>query len=496
MNEALEKRFYEIEVLATRMGLDPFPVLFEEVPREVIWDVASYGLPTRMSHWSFGRSYVHQKTYGEMGFGKIYELVINNNPSYAFLDDTNSDVINMLIAAHVYGHSDFFKHNACFAKTNRSMVMQAAQNAAIIDQYKDKYGMEEVEEWMDIGFSLDRHIDPVLGEERRKYPDPEYEYKETRPPPYAELFGDDTKPQVTRRIKNDKFPPFKERDLLWFLHAYGNMEPWQREVLRIVRSESFYFYPQHLTKIANEGWASFWHAELMLNYEGLSGDEHLEFAKAHAGVVSPGGGANFNPYYVGFRIWTDIKKRWDEYHEAGKKDAAFQACPAMDFYDVDGKVTMSKMTGHEKMLKVRREDDDVAFVYNYLTKDLAEDMKLFTYGYRGASEDPDEDDVILKDRATSLVASAITAKLHNYGAPLIWVDKIGDAGTLVLSHSEVETPLDNDYAIETLKYIQRAWKKPVELNTHDRFKKDLRYTCDGDNVSKEVDGDKSVRMRI
>jgi stage V sporulation protein R len=496
MNDRQEKRFDEIEALAIKMGLDPFPVLFEEVPREVIWDVASYGLPMRMSHWSFGRSYVHQKTYGEMGFGKIYELIINSNPSYAFLDETNSDAINLLVAAHCIGHSDFFKNNACFAKTNRSMVMQAAQNAAIIDGYKNQYGVEAVEEWMDIAFSIDRHIDPMLGENRKKYPDPEYVYKETRPLPYADLFGDDIKPHVTRRLKNDKFPPFKEKDLLWFLCEYGKMEPWQREILGIIRSESFYFYPQAMTKIGNEGWASFWHAELMLNYEDLTGDEHLEFVKAHAGVVSPGGGGNFNPYYVGFRIWTDIKKRWDEFYEAGLKDAAFQASPATDFYDDKGKVVMSKMTGAQKMLSVRREDDDVSFVSNYLTRELAEDMELFTYGYRGASDDPDQDDVILKDRELSSVVSAITSKLHNYGAPHIWVDSVDHNGVLVLNHSSIEVPLDNNYAIETLKYVQKSWGRPVELHTHDRFKKDLCYKSDGTSISKEIDGDKSVKTRI
>jgi stage V sporulation protein R len=495
MNLALEKRFEEIEVLARKLGLDPFPVLYEEVPREIIWDVASYGLPTRMSHWSFGRSYIHQKFYGEMGYSKIYELILNNNPSYAFLDDTNSDVVNLLICAHCYAHSDFFKNNACFAKTNRNMVNQAERNARIIDEYKEKYGVETVEDWMDIGFALERHIDPQLGEDRQKYAEPQHIFKEIQPLPYADLHGEDTVPRVVEIIRNEEFPPHREKDILWFLANYSQMFPWQREVLSLIRSESYYFYPQSQTKIMNEGWASYFHAEIMNEYENLTPAEHLEFSKAHSGVVSPGHGGSLNPYYVGFRILKDIKKRWDEYYEAGKNDAAFKKyCEkngVNEMRDEDGKILMSLQTGSDKMFEVREQDDDVSFIQNYLTQELAEDMKLFTYGYKGETENPDEDAIILKSRELQKVKEHMTSKLHNYGMPPICIERADDKALHLLHEGFDETPLDDKYTKETLKYVQKLWRKPVILKTRDRFGRELKYKCVDGSVSTEQskDGD-------
>ena len=481
MDEKLEKRFEEIEALARKQGLDFFPVVYEEVPREVIWDVASYGLPTRMSHWSFGRSYVHQKYYGEMGYSKIYELVLNNDPSFAFLDLTNSDVVNMLVCAHVCAHSDFFKNNICFARTNRNMVNQAERNAKSMDMYKNRYQIDVVEDWMDVGFALDAHIDWKMGEDRQRYPEPELVERVVDPLPFSDIHGDDVKPVVRQYVKNARFPPFREKDLLFFLVNYAQMLPWQREVLSIIRSEAYYFAPQFITKIMNEGWASYWHAELMYEYQGISPEEHLEFAKAHAGVVSPGGGG-FNPYYIGFRIFKDIEERWDEFYKEGQKDQLFQKSSATETYDDKGNVVMSKMNGRQKMFQVRSEDDDVSFVMNYLTDDLIEDMKLFTFGLRGKADDPDSDDIILKSRKGDQIRKIITDKLHNNGAPLIYVVE-ASSGTLVLEHDPSDDmPLDAKYAKETLKYVRAVWKNKVALRTKDRYGKAFEYRASQEGI--------------
>jgi len=498
MSKSLDERFEEIEALADKMGLDPFPVIYEVVPREIIWDVSSYGLPTRMSHWSFGRSFVHQKTYGEMGFSKIYELILNNDPSYAFLDETNPDVVNLLVCAHCLGHSDFFKNNAMFRRTNRNMVNQAERNAHAIEALKEKYGIEVVEDWMDVAFSIDRHIDWNM-ENRQRYPQQEHVFKKIDPLPYADLFGEDMKPRVKHEIKNKTFPPHHERDLLWFLGTYANLLPWQREVFAMIRSESYYFYPQFMTKIMNEGWASFWHAELMLNYEGLTSAEHMDFAKAHAGVVSAGRGGSLNPYYVGFRVFGDIKKRWDEYHEEGLKDKAFMAGDDVDKYDDEGNVVMSKMTGAQKMFQVRADDDDVSFIQNYLTKDLAQDMKLFRFGTRGTTEDPEEDDIILKSRDLEKIIESMTTRLHNYGVPPIYIKEVNDKDrALVLVHDGSDkTPLDETYARGTLTYIAKTWGHKVSLYTRDRFGKPLVYVLDEKSSVKKVqDGDDQTVIEV
>jgi stage V sporulation protein R len=498
MNQNLEKRFEEIEILARKMGLDPFPVVFEEVPRDIIWNVASYGLPIRMGHWSFGRSYVHQKTYGEMGASKIYELILNNNPSMAFLDDTNDDVSNLLIAAHCYGHSDFFKHNMLFAPTNRNMINQAEQNARIIDGFKDKYGIDAVEDWMDIGFGIDGHIDINLGEDRQKYPPAEHVFKTKQPLPFADLFGESTKPQVIDEIKNDTIPPRPERDILWFLTNYAQMLPWQREVFSIMRSEAFYFYPQGQTKILNEGWASFWHAEILLNYWNLTPAEHLDFANAHSRIVCPGYGGSLNPYYVGFKILTDVKKRWDKYYDEGKKDAAFQKSDELEKRDEKDEIVMSKQDGYAKLFQIRTEEDDISFISNYLTRDLCEKLNLYTYGQDGNSEDPEDDDIIIKDRKVDEVRRTLVSRLHNNGVPPICIKAADDTGLFLKHDDNDELTLEPVYTQETLKYIFKVWKRPVFLTTHDSDGDEVKYEVgkDGTITEKKFEDGNAVKFTI
>lgn len=488
MNETMERRFEEIEALAVKEGLDFFPIVYEEVPQEIIWDISSYGLPTRISHWSFGRSYIHQKYYGEMGLSKVYELIINNNPSYAFLDITNADVVNLLICAHCLGHSDFFKNNMCFSKTNRNMVNQAERNAKVIDLYKARYGVDAVEDWMDIAFALDGHIDWSMGEDRGKYPEPEQVFKVIKTHAYADIHGDDATPTVREVLKNTGLPPYPERDLLFFLTNYTQMLPWQKEILSIIRSEAYYFAPQFITKIMNEGWASYWHAELMYKFE-LTPEEHMEFSKAHSGVVNPGPAGYFNPYYVGFRIFRDLKERWDKAYEEGLKDAAFQKSGTIDQFDDTGNLVLSKKNGTQKIFEVRSEDDDVSFIHNYLTKDLMEDMKMFTFGYRGRTDDPDTDDLILRSRSPEEVRNTITEKLNNNGAPVIFITDTS-GGVLKLQHDEGDDlPLNRKYSIETLKYIQKVWNATVILTTKDRYKRKQVYSCSGSSIIISSEGE-------
>src|SRR5437762_12218252 len=124
----LEQAIPEIWDMAQRLGLDPFPVHFEMVPATIMYEFGAYGLPGRFSHCTHGRAYQQIKTMYDYGLSKIYELVINANPSYAFLLENNSVLQNKVVAAHVLAPSDFFEHNANFAHTSRAMVETAAVN--------------------------------------------------------------------------------------------------------------------------------------------------------------------------------------------------------------------------------------------------------------------------------------------------------------------------------------------------------------------------------
>ncbi len=437
----LETRFEDIRRLSRDEGLDFFDTHFEIVPMDVMHEIAAYGLPTRAQHWSYGKVYNHQKIHGEMGLSRIYEIVLNNDPCYAFLLDTNSDVANLLVAAHVFGHCDFFKNNECFHGSNRNMVNEAVDHAIRIDKYIDKEGLDAVEHVMDIGFALDRHIDPKLGHSRKPYPRREVVERIVHEDDYADLFGEE-KLSVERRVLGDKIPPHPERDLLWFLANYAHIEPWEKDVLEIIRKESYYFYPQFETKIMNEGWASYWHAYTMEHYPDLSPSETIDFAHLHAGVVHPGGRFQLNPYYLGYKLLVDIERRWDKMHEAGE----------------------STVTGREKLFEVRQSDNDASFISNYLTEDLAVEMKLMTYGYSDP-DDSDDGDIEIKSRELDRIVKSLIASKLNYGVPKIVVSEVaGDR--LYLEHVRGDLgPLDAHYAQKTLEYIHDLWKGPVELAT-------------------------------
>jgi stage V sporulation protein R len=456
----------EIEILAKQEGLDFFPTIFEFVDKDIMLEGCSYGLPVRSRHWSYGRSYQHQKVYGEMGFSKVYEIVFNNDPSYAFLLNTNPDIINIMVGAHVFGHVHFFKNNIMFKSSDKSMIYKAAERATRVDQYIERFGIEKVEHIMDIGFALDNHIDWHKGLFRNRYGAKKTVDKIRRRGEFDDLSNFSNKNNersVKRIVTGDKLPPHPEKDLLWFFINYASLEDWERDVLSIIREESYYFYPIVMTKIMNEGFASFWHAELMLKYGKLSEQEYIDFAKTHSGVINPGNPFNINPYYLGFKIFTDIREKWDKLHADGK----------------------SAITGIQKVIEVATEEDDASFLRNYLTKELAEKIGLFNYGYR-MKRDPDENKedlteehgiIELKDRELDKIIENIIRPTINYGAPLITIDEV-DGDTLVLHHRDNIGTLDNKYMEKTMEYIYELWGSPVELITHNNDGEEVKHCFD------------------
>jgi stage V sporulation protein R len=187
----------------------------------------------------------------DYGLSKIYELVINANPSYAFLLDTNSLLHNKFVAAHVFGHTDFFKHNIWFGGTNRRMVDTVSLNAQRIRQYGIDEGNLEVERFLDAALSISDHIDPYPRRERQESGKHEPRRGED---PYGDLFpatGASSSLATGRPLKGERRPPAHkripadpEKDLLLFLQEHAELEDWQRDVLAVVREESLYFVPQ------------------------------------------------------------------------------------------------------------------------------------------------------------------------------------------------------------------------------------------------------------
>src|SRR5579862_8386619 len=169
----------EIEGYARGYGLDFFETIFEVIDADDLNEIAAYGgFPTRYPHWQFGQSYEELRKSYDYGLSKIYELVINNDPCYAYLMRSNHDVDQKLVMAHVYGHCDFFKNNAYFAHTNRKMMDEMANHGARVRRYVEKYGEDEVERFMDRCMSIDDLIDIHSTAIKRRPESTRYDFKE------------------------------------------------------------------------------------------------------------------------------------------------------------------------------------------------------------------------------------------------------------------------------------------------------------------------------
>ncbi len=448
----LEKAMEQIWDLAHGMGLDPYPVHFEMVPASIMYEFGAYGLPGRFHHWSHGKAYYRMKMQYDYGLSKIYEMVINTNPSYAFLMENNALIQQKLVVAHVLGHCDFFKHNAYFQHSNRSMVETASLNADRIRQYEYQHGTHVVEEFLDAVLSIQEHIDPHINFRRRPNSAPPETETEPRVNPYEDLWSVGTEARQERdRLAQEaerrrrapaRIPPEPEKDLLLFLMEYGpDMTPWQRDVISIVRSEMLYFIPQMQTKVINEGWASYWHARILREMD-LTDSEITEFASLNAGVVSPHR-RSINPYHLGLKMLEDIERRWDNPTEEDQVRRG---------HKLGG--------GRAKLFEVRELENDVSLIRNYLTKELVEDLDLYLYERQG-------NEWVIVEKDWEKVRDGIVGEMTNFGNPVIMVEDADYRRNreLYLKHSFEGRPLDMPYAEKTLQYIYRLWGRPVHIET-------------------------------
>lgn len=442
----LEKALEQIWDIATKkFGLDPYPTRFEVVPSMVMYEIGSYALPGRYSHWTFGKAYHKMKTMYDFGLSKIYEVVINANPAYAFLLENNSLLQNKLVIAHVLGHVDFFKHNVYFSQTNRRMVDDAATHSRRINEYEFKYGRKAVEDFLDAVLSIEEHIDPNFFIKKRRE-DKKQEEPESRPAgPYDDLISPQELEAMAKaeaaKAANRKMEP--EKDLVWYIMQHSpSLQPWQRDVMSMIHDEMLYFIPQMQTKIMNEGWASLIHSRIMRELD-LPDHEHLEFAELHSGVVSPHRN-QLNPYFLGYKIFEDIERRWNNPTEEERE-----------------KLGRKPGEGWAKMMEVRELENDVSFLRNYLTEDLCEELDLFVY------ELIDEEDWTVTEKRWERVRDQLVANMTNFGFPYIEVTEGDYDGNreLYMTHRYESAELDQKYARKVLEYVYKLWGRPVHLET-------------------------------
>ncbi|GFP74345.1 SpoVR family protein [Clostridium fungisolvens] len=441
----LEKWNVLIEDMAKEVGLDFYPQEFEIIGYNEMLSYEAYvGMPSRYPHWSYGKAYEKNRTLYSLNLtGLPYEMVINSNPSLAYLMKDNTLLLQILTMAHVYGHNDFFKNNRLFKEgTDADHTLEMFKlDAETVRRYinNPSIGYQRVERVLDAAHAIRYQISRVIGEkkvsqnEQRKRLIEDYSRK-------VESRGILDSNDPIEEPNLSKIPLSPEDDLLQFIIDYGDLEDWEKSLLTIVRRETLYFLPQIETKTMNEGWASFWHYNILKKLN-LPQELHFEFLKRHNDVVAPMLGG-LNPYYIGFRVLEDIEKRY----------------------------------GRDKIFEVRAIERDNSFLRKYLTEELCAELNLFQYAKKGFDYVVDE---VADESGWKKIRDTIATNTGVGSIPYIRVIDLNRRdNTLTLEHVFDGRELDIAYAKETLKYVQELWGYKVVLVTKTKELQDISIVCD------------------
>jgi len=325
--EAIAQYDTEIGRIAKNYGLDTYRHQLEIITAEQMMDAyAAIGMPVYYHHWSFGKHFLETENRYKRGhMGLAYEIVINSDPCIAYLMEENTLTMQALVIAHAaYGHNSFFKGNHLFKQwTSADAIIDYLLFARnYIAECEERYGLENVEQLIDACHALSN-----LGVDRYKRSPPLSLEKEKNRQREREAYLQAQVNDLWRTLprhdaaveaaEERRFPEEPEENLLYFIEKNAPLlEPWQREVVRIIRKIGQYFYPQRQTQVMNEGWACFWHYTLLntLYDEGRVNDGFMfEFLQSHTNVVyqppySSRWYSGINPYALGFAMWRDIRR--------------------------------------------------------------------------------------------------------------------------------------------------------------------------------------------
>lgn len=478
LSAKLRDHMLAIQATAREYGLDFYETIFEVLDFQTMNQIAAQGgFPIRYPHWKWGMAYESLSKRDAYGMGRIYEMVINNDPCYAYLQESNSITDQKLVMAHVYGHADFFKNNAWFAHTDRKMINTMANHATRVQRHIDRLGVDTVERFIDACLSIEHLIDPHSvyltgpkpGERARPSSRLEHDphdtnaFEPSRYPakPYMERFinpegalqAERDQHEAAQAEARSRFPAQPVRDVLAFLLHHAPLEDWQADILSIIRDEAYYFAPQAMTKIMNEGWATYWHSKLMTGHF-LEAREIIDYAEQHSGVVfmPPGG---FNPYKIGVELFKDIERRWD----TGQHSIEWESIEDPETkrrYD-DG----SKL-GRRKIFEVRKIYNDVNFIDEFLTEEFVEEHHMYRY-----HRDPQTGEVRVVSRDWKQVKHELLALITNMGQPFIAVvdANFNNRSQLLLEHRHTGLDLDLAHAEKVLQNLAKLWARPVFLRT-------------------------------
>ena len=482
----LREHMAAIKAKAMEYGLDFFEVVFEMLGFDTMNQIASYGgFPVRYPHWKWGMEYDRLSKRDAYGLGRIYEMVINNDPCYAYLQESNSVTDQKLVMAHVYGHADFFKTNYWFSRTNRKMMDEIANHATRVRRHGERHGQETVERFLDDCLAVEHLIDPHSMFVRRENEEaarafaprrlPAKDYMDPFINPAEEMERQRAAHEEAERARKAKFPSRPVRDALAFLLRHAPLEDWQADVLGIVRDEAYYFAPQAMTKVMNEGWATYWHSKLMTEHF-LEDKEIIDYAEQHSGVVHmpPGG---FNPYKIGVELFKDIERRWDR----GQHGAEWERLTGIG---EKGRFDDGSKKGREKIFEVRRIYNDVNFIDEFLTPEFVEKHQMYQF-----RRDPQTGEVKVVTRDFRAVKQVLLYRLTNMGQPFVYVvdGNYLNRGELYLAHEFNGLEVDAGKAAEVLRAMRRLWGRPVHLQAQVNDETRLMTVADPNDAEVSVE---------
>ncbi len=467
--ELLQTYDKHIARIASSYNLSTYPNQIEIITAEQMLDAyASVGMPLNYHHWSFGKKFITAENSYRRGYmGLAYEIVINSNPCIAYLMEENSLPMQVLVIAHAcYGHNSFFKNNYLFKTwTNAEAVIDYflfAKN--YISECEEKYGVDSVEEILDachalMNYGVDRYRHPAklsIKKERERQKLRE-EYSQSQ---LNVLWS--TIPKATKRTSahEERFPSEPQENILYFIEKNAPLlEPWQREIVRIVRKIAQYFYPQRQTQVMNEGWASFWHYTLLntLFDEGLVTDEFMmEVLQSHTNVIyqptfDDPRYSGINPYALGFNIYKDIRRICEHPTDEDKKW----------FPDIVNTDWVKAVDFAMQNFK------DESFIAQYLSPYLIRELKLFS-----VVDNEQEPDLVISaihNEDGYLKVRQALSEQYNLGnlEPNIQVYNVNRRGdrSLTLRHlQQNQKPLSSD-TNEVMKYLHRLWGFAVQLES-------------------------------
>ena len=467
-------RYHEvIKATAARFGLDTYPNQLEVITAEQMMDAyASVGMPVNYRHWSYGKEFIAtEKNYRRGHMGLAYEIVINSNPCIAYLMEENTMAMQALVIAHAaYGHNSFFKGNYLFRMwTDASSIIDYLVYAKnYIAECEERHGLDAVEELLDSCHALMNHgVDRYRRPSRKSLAD-ELRLRKDREA-HAQSQVNELWRTLPKKIEKDgeapeakRFPEEPQENLLYFIEKNAPLlEPWQREVVRIVRKVAQYFYPQRQTQVMNEGWATFWHHHLlntMYDDGYLTDGMMIEWLKSHTNVIyQPAVGERhyngINPYALGFSMYTDLKRICERPTDEDRRW----------FPDIAGSDWLPTFDHAMRNFK------DESFIGQFLSPTLMREMRLFSI-----VDDEKENELevaAIHDDAGYHHGRQALSRQYDLGSRepniQVWSVNLRGDRSLTLRHTQHNDRPLHETAEEVLKHVARMWGFGVHLESVD-----------------------------